>query len=360
MDMNDISRLFLTNDIEEIKKHFSSMDKYLNWHDRLPELWSKMIQLREESYGENNVIIDFNDMIYLPVIKKFEIPIAPYYLMVDEAQDLNLCQHELIDQLLSQGDIRRWIAVGDSNQSIYGFSGAYSSSFAKFIEKGNVKQLPLDICYRCPQDVIDCANEVYDVMSPFKSHSGVVETINDPSLIKDNSMVICRNSSPLISIYFYLLGQGKSCYIKGDDILSSVIRFLKPYMNHTVHTAKIEMLYKKDDLSKNQTDEGRLEYHIFTENFTNFRNLSLNLCQDSDTIHLLVEKVKSLFTNKEDAIVLCTIHKSKGLEADVVYIVNENLIPSKFAKSPEQLKQEQNLKYVARTRAKEELYFLDI
>ena len=56
---------------------------------------------------------------------------------------------------------------------------------------------------------------------------------------------------------------------------------------------------------------------------------------------------------------LCTIHKSKGLEADVVYILNEYLIPSKFAKSPEQIKQEQNLKYVARTRAKEELYFLN-
>ena len=55
---------------------------------------------------------------------------------------------------------------------------------------------------------------------------------------------------------------------------------------------------------------------------------------------------------------LCTIHKSKGLESDVVYILNENLIPSRFATSKEQLIQEKNLKYVARTRAKKELYFL--
>jgi superfamily I DNA/RNA helicase len=70
--------------------------------------------------------------------------------------------------------------------------------------------------------------------------------------------------------------------------------------------------------------------------------------------------LKSLFINKENAIMLCTIHKSKGLEADIVYILNEDLIPSRFAKSAEQLKQENNLKYVARTRAKEELYFLDL
>jgi ATP-dependent exoDNAse (exonuclease V) beta subunit len=31
------------------------------------------------------------------------------------------------------------------------------------------------------------------------------------------------------------------------------------------------------------------------------------------------------------AITLCTIHKSKGLEANIVYILNEFLIPSKFA-----------------------------
>ena len=62
----------------------------------------------------------------------------------------------------------------------------------------------------------------------------------------------------------------------------------------------------------------------------------------------------------ESAVILCTIHKSKGLEAKVVYILNEFLIPSKFAKSPSQLEQEQNLKYVARTRATEELYYLNI
>lgn len=360
MDMNDISRMFLTDDLNEIKKHFTSMDKNLNWVSKTPALWDEFVKLRNKTYEEKNVIIDFNDMIYLPVIKGFRIPIAPYYLMIDEAQDLNLCQHELIDQLLSQGDVKRWIAVGDKNQSIYGFSGAYSSSFQRFLTKPNTKSLPLDICYRCPKGVIDCANEVYDVMVANKDEDGIVEAITNPDLIKPKSMVICRNSSPLISLYFYLLGQSKPCYIKGDDILSSIIRFLKPYNNYTVHTAKIEMLYKMDELSQENTDEGRLAHHIFKENFLNFTNLSLYLCKDGDTIHLLVQKMKTLFEKKEDAIVLCTIHKSKGLEADVVYIVNENLIPSKFAKSPEQMKQEINLKYVARTRAKRELYFLDV
>ena len=43
-----------------------------------------------------------------------------------------------------------------------------------------------------------------------------------------------------------------------------------------------------------------------------------------------------------------------------MYILNENLIPSKFAKSPSQLEQEDNLRYVARTRAKKEMYYLNL
>ena len=58
------------------------------------------IELREQSYQESVINIDFNDMIYLPVIKNFHIPIDPVYLMIDEAQDLNLAQHKLIENLI--------------------------------------------------------------------------------------------------------------------------------------------------------------------------------------------------------------------------------------------------------------------
>lgn len=360
MDMNDVSRLFLTDDIATISEHFLSMDKVMFSFEHLEPLWEAFVAFRNEYYTSNTIVIDFTDMIYVPVIKDLTIPIDPYYLMIDEAQDLNLCQHRLIENLINQGTVIKWIAVGDRNQSIYGFSGAYSSSFDLFLQKGDVVELPLDICYRCATSIIDIANEVYPVMEYSTDYEGIVEDVTNPMLIKPNSMVVCRNSGPLIDLYFQLLGLGKDCYIKGEDILNSIIRFLKPYKSSTVGGARMEMLYKLDELSKDDSDEGRLKHYIFKENFGNFRKLSEHFCMDGATVDTLINKLKSLFIDKENAIMLCTIHKSKGLEADVVYILNENLIPSKFAKSPEQLKQEQNLKYVARTRAKEELYFLEL
>ena len=360
IDMNDISRMFLTDDIDEIHTQFLSMDKVMFEHNHLKEFWEKFLEIREEGYNTDSVEVDFNDMIYLPVLKDLYIPIQPYYLMVDEAQDLNLCQHKLIDKLIQQGTIKKWIAVGDRNQSIYGFSGAYSSSFDLFKDKGDVTELPLDICYRCSTKIIDKANEVYDVMEYSTINPGIIGNTSNVADIKENSMVICRNSGPLIDVYFQLLALNKPCYIKGEDVLTSIIRFLKPYNNYTTMSAKVEMTYKMEELAEDTSDEGKFQFYMFKENFNNFKKISEHMSEEYETVDSLINKLKSLFIDKENAIMLCTIHKSKGLEADVVYVLNENLIPSRFAKSPEQLKQENNLKYVARTRAKNEMYFLNI
>lgn len=361
LDMNDVSRLFLTNDKKEILSHFKAMGKSTHIVPKLEELWQYFLSLREAIYEvKTGVEIDFIDMIYLPVKYDMEIPIKPYYLMVDEAQDLNLCQHKLVDNLIFQGDIKKWIAVGDKNQSIYAFSGAYSNSFDLFTQRENTKEMTLDICYRCPKSVIDTVNEVYDVMKYHSKEEGIVDTIDDIELIKDNSMIVCRNSSPLISLYFQLIGLNKSCYIKGDDILKSIMKFLKPYTYYSVGDAKLEMFRKLAELNNNKTDEGRLAIFNFKENFDNFLSLSKQLCSGAGTVQSLTERVSSLFVNKENAIILCTIHKAKGLESDIVYILEENLIPSKFAVNQEQLKQEENLRYVARSRAKRELYFLNL
>jgi len=368
MDMNDVSRIFLTDDLEEIREHMVEMDK--NFFDvefegemAVNRLWDDFLELRELTYTSRIMEIDFNDMIYVPVKMELTIPIHPYYLMIDEAQDLNIAQHALIDLLLNQGTVRRWIAVGDRNQAIYGFSGAYASSFDKFKEKDNVKELPLDICYRCPVDVINSANEVYPVMEGFRREPGIVRTISNPELIKDESMVICRNSTPLFELYFTLLSFNKKVYIKGEDILGNLMKFLKPYTYKTISAARSQMdrTLRRLEAKVHNSDTDRFKFFKFKSNVEDFILISNSMAKPSDTINELFQKLKSIFeTPGIDAITLCTIHKAKGLESDVVYIVNEHLIPSKFARSDKQLQQEQNLKYVARTRAKKELYFLNI
>jgi hypothetical protein len=74
----------------------------------------------------------------------------------------------------------------------------------------------------------------------------------------------------------------------------------------------------------------------------------------------LIERINNIFSDrKKGGISLSTIHKAKGLEADNVYIVCKHLMPSSRAKKDWEIRQEYNLMYVAYTRAKNILGFVD-
>ncbi|MDC6350715.1 UvrD-helicase domain-containing protein [Zeaxanthinibacter sp. PT1] len=368
MAMNDISRMFLTDDFEEVKKHMLDTSNDLPDLSDMELIWKKFLEKRDATYNKSNMKIDFVDMIYVPIIKGLRIPTSPVHLMIDEAQDLNLAQHTMVDMILKQGDVQKWIAVGDGNQSIYGFAGAYESSFRMFADKDNVKELPLDICYRCPGSILEEANKVYNVMRGFKTTQGIVRhlDINHLDVIKDNSLIICRNTGPLIKIFFYLLTRGKKVYLKGDDILGEIKKFLSGEKREDMAFVYKKLSAKYENLSEKaeESDDFLLKWKAnkFGENLDNFGMMYRHFYGDLNTVDDLLHHLDRLFVKSDDikGITLCTIHKSKGLENPVVYILNEFLIPSTFARSESQVVQEINLKYVARTRASEELYYLNI
>lgn len=62
--------------------------------------------------------------------------------------------------------------------------------------------------------------------------------------------------------------------------------------------------------------------------------------------------------DENDAIVLSTVHKAKGLEADNIFIYYPSLMPLKLATKDWEIKTEDNLIYVAYTRAKKTLNFM--
>jgi superfamily I DNA/RNA helicase len=76
----------------------------------------------------------------------------------------------------------------------------------------------------------------------------------------------------------------------------------------------------------------------------------------STDISDLKDKIRMIFSDDLFGIVLSTVHKSKGLEADRVFIARPDKMPLPTKKAW-QYQQEMNLKYVAITRAKYELVF---
>jgi len=82
-----------------------------------------------------------------------------------------------------------------------------------------------------------------------------------------------------------------------------------------------------------------------------------SLVETGRTVPALLTLIDDLFSNKSNAVILATIHKAKGLEADTVFWLNYNYV-SKWARQPWQKQQEVNLQYVAATRAKNELFLI--
>ena len=75
----------------------------------------------QESQRIANAVIDFDDMIWLPVALNLPIPMTFDFLIVDEYQDSNITQQELALRFCPSG---RMVIVGDRYQSIYQFRGA--------------------------------------------------------------------------------------------------------------------------------------------------------------------------------------------------------------------------------------------
>ena len=84
---------------------------------------------------------------------------------------------------------------------------------------------------------------------------------------------------------------------------------------------------------------------------------------ESTSVHVKAA-VEQLFADFEtdgrpkQAVVLGTIHKTKGLEAVRVWILRADLLPHPMARKEEDRTQERNCAYIVVTRAKEELVFV--
>ncbi len=76
------------------------------------------------------------------------------WLLIDEYQDLGKSLHEMVLDLNTQTNMKIF-AVGDMNQSIYGFSGAYPDFLRELRDKDNFEPIALNSNYRSNQDIIE-------------------------------------------------------------------------------------------------------------------------------------------------------------------------------------------------------------
>jgi len=328
----------------------------------------KVLELIQFGSVNHRQIIDFADMIYLPVkypawytIKKYD------YVLVDECQDLSRAQQELVKLLVKSNG--RMIFVGDERQAIYGFAGADSESFNVLRNIPGIIEMPLNECYRCSPEIIEMAKRIVPAIEAFSGNQkGEVNEKASIEDIKDGDMVLCRNTLPLVMLCYKLIGEGKPAYIKGRDVKKQLIALinkskiktitgLKKWMNGYLSQYANKLAKSRPQCEMSEILESSA--YVMAEEKVSIINTIAN-GMNSNKVEALIREINLIFSERAEkgGICLSTIHRSKGLESDRVFIVDRQLMPAKYAKQDWQMEQERNLEYVAYTRAKIFLGFI--
>jgi len=322
------------------------------------EVLAELDKYNANPYTHSVFLVDFTDMLELPY--KLNLIKREYdVVMVDECQDNSLLQQKLILGLVKEKG--RFIVVGDTYQSIYSFLGADVNSFNNFLSQPNTVELPLSISYRCAKSIVKKCQEINEEIQAWENSPEGEERYGSIKEIKPGDFVLCRNNKPLLSLYFDLLSKGIKSYIKGKDYGSGLLKMLESIKTKDrieVFEALDEHLkYMEEKLREKGIDKPKL--HPNYRGFKEKVEILTIIINNTGSPAKAYEQLDKIFKDDGLGIMLSTIHKAKGLEADRIFLIRRDLIPSKYATQEWSMTQERNLLFVAYSRAKKSLIYVN-
>ena len=149
--------------------------------DRETAEWRSEEELAEWAEGYEAALrhaglIDFDDLVVfgqrlvsehdwvLPLLQaKFPV------LAVDEYQDLGVALHRIVKRVAFDGGVRLF-AVGDPDQSIYGFTGADGALLQELTQREDVKRVQLQLNYRSASRIVSASEMVLGEARGYQSN----------------------------------------------------------------------------------------------------------------------------------------------------------------------------------------------
>ena len=359
----DFARFNLAQTAEEVKSLAVKYDVPIFFDE-----CDVVIKVLEWGKTELNSI-DYTDMVWLPVELSMNArAFQKDFIFIDECQDQSLMSIELFLKCFKRGT--RFIAMGDEDQCINTFCGSSEEAFQYMKDYPKTTQFDLPICYRCPRTVVELAKTlVPDIKCREDAPKGDIIEKCWTSSLQSGDMVLCRSKAPLLKVYTKLLRKGIQCYIKGQDIGTNLKKLIEEVDIEELNTnlksdGVFVRLYDNLFEIRNKLMESKgLDYqdatltNYITNRYDMIKALTV-LAENYTTKTELLSHIDEIFDETREGVILSTIHKAKGLEADNVYILCNSSMPSSLAKKEWEKNAEQNLIYVAYTRAKKKLGFI--
>lgn len=308
--------------------------------------------------------IDFVDQLWLPVARN--LPMSGYdVLVIDEAQDTNAVQVELLARTVNEGG--RVIAVGDRRQAIYGFRGADSRAVEKIIERFEMKRLPLMTTFRCGTSIVAEAQRIVpEFRAGEKNHEGLVRTAAIDALlsqIKPGDFVLSRTNAPIIKACIGALSRGIPATVVGRDVGKDLLKLAKSFKAQDMN----EFFARLDAWRDKQIAKIERKFPVNEAAIEGVRDrvACLEAIADAaDSMEGLYSRCETLFSDDKSTarVEFSSTHKAKGREKDRVFVLRDTFMKSRLNRATGEWVapsvEEENLLYVAITRAKHELVYV--
>lgn len=349
----------------------------------IPELMELVCQivvntlesLCEEAFKpkcSGKLMIDFNDMLFLPVRCGWLQKRYPL-IVVDEAADLSFTQLEICMGMCKG----RMIVVGDNFQAVYGWRGADSGAMERMTKILGAKVMGLTTSFRCPRAVVKEANKyVEDFYAWEHAKEGRLEHIDYMEMInlaQPGDFVLSRKNAPLMGICLKLIARNKKAMMAGNDIGMKMLRLLENIEGndrfkdcHDLWNRLKTWAVKEKETIKEIVEKRFAKAkpeRIKKEIQTRWELVSDELGMISHMIHELQcpRKIKNRLTtlferdegdrgapDRSKYIFCSSVHAAKGLETPRVFVLADTL--------RDYDQEERNIAYVAITRSMDELY----
>ncbi|MDC0522390.1 ATP-dependent helicase [Nitrosopumilus sp.] len=203
----------LMKDVEEVE--------YIHLLDNLTKIYKEYVKFKKEKD-----VMDFDDLIVESnkLLANKEKPHAlkvaqeKYkHILIDEFQDNNYAQFAIVKKLVSNGNVT---AVGDADQNIYRFQGAYTEIFQDFKkEYPDHTEIVLAKNWRNPKNVIAVSNQLLE-QDTFREAKKIVPTKDDSQKV---NVIECSSEfaqAEFIKNKIHELKKETSCTFSDFAILS--------------------------------------------------------------------------------------------------------------------------------------------
>ena len=389
--VSDQERLALQAEVEYLRYAMLEIDQYESLErPRLALNAARFVDFfrRYEQFKQQKRIVDWEDAILLTCgLLRNETRMLSHvqqqyrYFTVDEYQDISPLQQSLLETWLGERD--ELCVVGDPRQTIYSFAGATSGYLTGFMNRfPDASVIELDRNYRSSLEIVELANKiapdlplqavrqvssrpkVMSFSSPSAESTAVAAEIQLLSQTRPLSSiaVLSRTNSQLIPIEKELQRLGIESQLRGSgrffrrpDVMqaNAAIRALRTMETKEplfVEVSKI--LSALGWSSQPKKTEGWEALNWFVEVLDELGTPTLD-----EYLRELDDWERSGHEPQREAVTLATIHGTKGLEWESVFLVgvNQGIFPIGYAQSDAEKAEERRLFYVAVTRAQTNL-----